>query len=44
MIMPKKAIPVVGYNAYCEDPEGNEIGIRETAPSAAGNSKKPRPR
>jgi len=29
MIMPKMAIPTVGYFAYCEDTEGNLFGVMQ---------------
>jgi uncharacterized protein len=29
MIMPKTAIPTVGYFAYCEDTEGNLFGVMQ---------------
>jgi hypothetical protein len=34
VVMPKMAIPGVGYQAYCQDPEGNLFGIHQSAPSA----------
>ena len=35
VITPKAAIPGVGYMAYCQDSEGNTIGVYEGDPSAA---------
>lgn len=32
--VPKRAVPGVGYMAYCEDTEGNLFGIMEENPSA----------
>jgi predicted enzyme related to lactoylglutathione lyase len=32
-IMPKTEIPGVGFNAYCQDTEGNVFGIFEGKPS-----------
>jgi len=34
VVMPKTAIPSVGYMAYCADTEGNVFGIMEENPSA----------
>jgi predicted enzyme related to lactoylglutathione lyase len=34
IIVPKRAIPGVGYQAHIRDPEGNVIGIMENDPSA----------
>jgi hypothetical protein len=34
VVMPKMAIPGVGYQAYCQDPGGNLFGIHQSAPSA----------
>jgi predicted enzyme related to lactoylglutathione lyase len=34
VIMPKHAIPGVGYNAYCADPSGIIFGIMQDDPSA----------
>lgn len=34
LVMPKTAIPGIGYIAYCEDTEGNVFGIIEEDPSA----------
>ena len=34
VVMPKTAIPGVGYNAYCADSEGNIFGIYQNDPSA----------
>jgi len=34
VLMPKQAIPGVGYFAYCKDTEGNLFGIMETDPAA----------
>jgi hypothetical protein len=33
-VMPKTAIPGVGYMAYCQDPEGNIFGMMQADPSA----------
>lgn len=35
VIMPKEAIPGVGYFAYCQDTEGNTFGIMQDDPSAS---------
>lgn len=35
MISPKRAIPGVGYQAYCQDTEGNVFGIDQEDPAAA---------
>ncbi|MDD1669963.1 MAG: hypothetical protein LUQ67_01400, partial [Methanomicrobiales archaeon] len=37
VLRPKMPIPGVGYNALCEDPEGNAFGILEPDPSAKWN-------
>jgi predicted enzyme related to lactoylglutathione lyase len=34
IVVPKRAIPGVGYQAYFRDPEGNVIGIMKNDPSA----------
>lgn len=34
IIIPKNAIPGVGWQAYCEDTEGNVFGIHQTDPEA----------
>jgi len=34
VVMPKTAVPSVGYMAYCADTEGNVFGIMEENPSA----------
>ena len=34
VVVPKQAVPGVGYVAYCADPEGIVFGIMETDPSA----------
>lgn len=34
IIIPKMAIPSVGWQAYCEDTEGNVFGIHQTDPGA----------
>ena len=34
IIMPKTAIPGVGWQAYCEDTEGNVFGIHKADPAA----------
>jgi predicted enzyme related to lactoylglutathione lyase len=34
LIMPKTAIPTVGYFAYCEDTEGNLFGVMQFDPGA----------
>ena len=34
LIMPKTAIPTVGYFAYCEDTEGNLFGVIEADKNA----------
>ncbi len=34
IVIPKRAIPGVGYLAHFRDPEGNVIGIMENNPSA----------
>lgn len=34
VIKPKMTIPGVGYQAYCEDTEGNLFGIHQSDPSA----------
>ncbi len=33
VIMPKTEIPGIGFHAYCEDTEGNILGIIESEPS-----------
>jgi predicted enzyme related to lactoylglutathione lyase len=33
-LMPKTAVPGVGYMAYCKDPQGNTFGMMQEAPSA----------
>jgi predicted enzyme related to lactoylglutathione lyase len=35
VVMPKRAVPGVGYLAYCKDPEGNTFAIMEEDESAA---------
>jgi predicted enzyme related to lactoylglutathione lyase len=34
LIMPKTAIPTVGYFAYCQDTEGNLFGVMQSDPNA----------
>jgi predicted enzyme related to lactoylglutathione lyase len=34
LIMPKTAIPTVGYFAYCQDTEGNMFGVMQSDPNA----------
>ncbi len=34
ILLPKQAIPGVGYMAYCQDTEGNVFGIMENDPTA----------
>jgi predicted enzyme related to lactoylglutathione lyase len=34
IVVPKRAIPDVGYQAHFRDPEGNVIGIMENDPKA----------
>jgi predicted enzyme related to lactoylglutathione lyase len=34
VVMSKRAIPGVGYMAYCKDTEGNKFGIMQADPSA----------
>jgi predicted enzyme related to lactoylglutathione lyase len=34
VLMPKMAVPGVGYMTYCKDTEGNVFGIMQTDPSA----------
>ncbi len=34
VVMPKTAVPSVGYMAYCADTEGNVFGIMQNDPSA----------
>ncbi|MBI3961306.1 MAG: VOC family protein [Deinococcus sp.] len=34
VVVPKMAIPGVGYQAYCEDTEGNLFGIHQQDPKA----------
>jgi predicted enzyme related to lactoylglutathione lyase len=34
VVVPKMAIPGVGYQAYCQDTEGNLFGIHQSDPSA----------
>lgn len=34
VVMPKMAIPTVGYLAYCKDTEGNVFGIMQSDPAA----------
>jgi len=34
IIMPKTAIPGIGWTAYFKDPEGNTFGLMESDPSA----------
>ena len=34
VVMPKRAVPGVGYMAYCKDTEGNIFGIMQTDNSA----------
>jgi predicted enzyme related to lactoylglutathione lyase len=33
-VVPKMAIPGVGYLAYCSDPEGNVFGLMQADPNA----------
>jgi len=33
-VMPKTAVPKMGYFAVCLDPEGNPIGLWEMDPNA----------
>lgn len=35
IVLPKMAIPGVGWLAYCKDPEGNTFGIMQADESAA---------
>ena len=35
MVLPKVAIPGVGYQAYCRDTEGNIFGIHQMDPTAS---------
>jgi predicted enzyme related to lactoylglutathione lyase len=34
-VVPKMAIPGIGWLAYCSDPEGNTLGLMQADPSAA---------
>lgn len=34
VLMPKSAVPGIGYMTYCKDTEGNVFGIMENDPSA----------
>jgi len=34
VVMPKMAVPGVGYLAYCTDPEGNTFGMMQNDPAA----------
>jgi predicted enzyme related to lactoylglutathione lyase len=34
IVRPKRAVPGVGWMAYCKDPEGNLFGIMEDDPAA----------
>jgi predicted enzyme related to lactoylglutathione lyase len=34
VVLPKQTIPGVGYQAYCQDTEGNIFGVHETNESA----------
>ena len=34
VVMPKQAVPGVGYSAYCADTDGHVFGLMETDPSA----------
>lgn len=34
VVVPKMAVPTVGYMAYCSDTEGNVFGIMESDPTA----------
>jgi predicted enzyme related to lactoylglutathione lyase len=34
VLMPKTAVPGIGYMAYCKDPEGNTFGIMQMDPNA----------
>ena len=34
VVMPKRAVPGVGYMAYCADTEGNVFGVMQDDPSA----------
>jgi uncharacterized protein len=34
VLMPKMAVPNVGYMTYCKDTEGNIFGIMQTDPNA----------
>jgi predicted enzyme related to lactoylglutathione lyase len=35
VVVPKMAVPGIGYMAYCTDPEGNMFGIMQSDPGAA---------
>ena len=35
VVMPKMAVPTVGWLAYCADPEGNMFGIMESDPNVS---------
>jgi predicted enzyme related to lactoylglutathione lyase len=34
LVVPKMPIPMLGYFAYCEDPEGNLFGVMQADPNA----------
>jgi predicted enzyme related to lactoylglutathione lyase len=34
VLMPKMAVPGVGYMTYCKDPEGNVFGVMQSYPQA----------
>jgi uncharacterized protein len=34
VVMPKTAIPTIGWFAYCTDTEGNSFGVMQSDPSA----------
>lgn len=34
VVMPRHAVPGIGYQAYCKDPTGNLFGIHQTDPEA----------
>ena len=34
VVVPRMAVPGVGYLAYCNDPEGNMFGLMQNDPSA----------
>lgn len=35
IVMPKHAIPGIGYNAYCQDVEGTLFGVHQEDPNAS---------